>query len=271
MEMGAFLNASMNISSAMPEITGNTFRDSLIVALSGKCSLSRLALRGGNGGRGAAIRVETGATLVLDTVVLRENIAPFSGGGIFVSTSSAATVTNSLFLQNMAAMTHVGYSRGGAVCNEGNLVVSDSTFLSNTASNTVSQAAGGALFNVGLAQVERSVFLNNKALGGMVGEGGAVATYRNGSQLELSHCVVSNNSATISGGAVFAQSALTMRHCKVEFNEAAVGAALRTTPETPEPLLVNVSMGSNVALMEHAQVDGIQEFLRPDNFRNGPW
>ena len=78
-EVGAFLNASMNISSAMPEITGNTFRDSLFVVLSGKCSVSRVALRGGNGGRGAAIRVETGAMLVLDTVVLRENIAPFSG------------------------------------------------------------------------------------------------------------------------------------------------------------------------------------------------
>ena len=127
------------------------------------------------------------------------------------------------------------------------------------------------MYNVGRAEVEWTVFMNNKALGGMVGEGGAVATYRNGSQLELSQCVLSNNTATISGGGVFAQSELTMRHCWVEFNEAVVGAALRTTPDAPAPLIMNVTMERNLLLTEHAQIDGIQEFLRPDNFRNGPW
>ena len=268
---GSALNSSINYSAAMPEITGNGFRDSLIVVMSGVCNISCVALRGGNGGRGAAVRLEPEATLHLDTVVLLENNAPSSGGGIYVSEHAVASVSNCLFFNNMASISHVGIARGGALFNEGTVVVLRSTFESNTASSIVSQAAGGAIYNLGDFKAEWSVFTKNSAAGGTVGEGGALATFKNGSTMELFQCILTNNTASISGGAIFAQSALTMRHCTVEFNQALVGSAIRTTPESPEPLLINVSMTDRPSLSEHSQIDGVQEFIRPDNFRNGPW
>ena len=44
--VGSFLNSSTDFSAALPEITGNGFSDSLIVVLQGKCSISRIVLRG---------------------------------------------------------------------------------------------------------------------------------------------------------------------------------------------------------------------------------
>ena len=82
---------------------------------------------------------------MLDTVILRENTAPYSGGGIFVSASSSATIMNSLFMQNTAATRHVSHARGGAVCNEGSIVVKDSTFLSNIASSLPCRRLQGCL------------------------------------------------------------------------------------------------------------------------------
>ena len=107
----------MNHSVIMPEITGNGFRDSLIVVMSGVCNMSHVALRGGNGGRGAAVRLEPEAILHLDTVLLRENNAPSSGGGIYVSNHAVATVSNSLFFNNIASINHVGLASGGALFN----------------------------------------------------------------------------------------------------------------------------------------------------------
>jgi predicted outer membrane repeat protein len=107
-------------------------------------------------------------------------------------------------------------SSGGAIHSSGTLLVTDSTFHTNSVSNDVSQASGGAVFNIGQATITDSVFLYNTAVGNMVGEGGALSTSRIGTVLDVVRCSFVNNSASHSGGGIFAQGYLKLLHCQFE-------------------------------------------------------
>lgn len=77
---------------------------------------------------------------------------------------------------------------GGAICNEGNLTISNCSFEDNYAGNL----GGGAIFNIGNLTVSNSSFLNNHAT-----SGGAISNECN---ITVSNCSFINNSASIVGG-----------------------------------------------------------------------
>ena len=263
----------LNLSSHLnlPTISGNGFADSLIVVTAGRCMLHNIVLENGKGGRGGAVHVQTDATITLDRVVLRNNVSPSQGGGLFVARQSSAVVKHSLFYANVAIKTYVGMSSGGAIHSSGTLLVTDSTFHTNSVSNDVSQASGGAVFNIGQATITDSVFLYNTAVGNMVGEGGALSTSRIGTVLDVVRCSFVNNSASHSGGGIFAQGYLKLLHCQFENHSAIIGPTLRVTPEAPAPSLKNISFFDDVCESEFVASDGYNEFLKPNNFRVGPW
>ena len=80
----------------LPTISGNGFAD-----------LHNVVLENGKGGRGGAVHVQTDATITLDRVVLRKNVSPSQGGGLFVARQSSAVVKHSLFYANVAIKTYV--------------------------------------------------------------------------------------------------------------------------------------------------------------------
>ena len=269
-------NPTLNLVSSnenhLPIISGNGFADSLVTVSSGQCSLEYLILQDGKGGHGGAIQVKTNAKITLDHVILRNNLSPAAGGGLFVSKYSTAIVKGSFFYNNKAIMMYVGQASGGAIHNRGNLTVSDSTFYSNIAGNIQSQASGGGLYNVGQANISFSNFLFNQANGNMVGEGGAIATFRINTALNVHVCSFINNSAAHSGGAVFAQGYVQLMDCIFDNSTAgSVGPTIRITPDAPEPSLNNISVHNDACEIEYAGSDGYAEFLKPDNFRDGPW
>ena len=256
----------------LPVIQGDgLFADSLFVAASGNCSLRSIVLQNGKGGRGGAVRVEEAATLTLNNVLFRNNLSPTRGGGLFVSQNSKVTILNSLFYGNTAKMEYVGMSGGGAIHNRGITTISSSTFRSNSVISTMSHASGGAIINFGQLQVLHSEFTLNEANGAMVGEGGALSTYRNGTLLDVSDCTFSNNSATHGGGAAYSQGQINMLNCYFEYNSALIGPTLRISPDAPQPSMKNISVHNNVCESEYVSGEGYSEFLKPDNFRVGPW
>lgn len=267
-------NAILNTASShlsLPVITGTGFADSLVVATAGNCTLFKVVLTGGKGAKGGAVRVDATATLNLVGVIFRNNQSPSQGGGLFVAMHGVAAVQHSLFYANVATMTYVGQSGGGAIHNRGTLVVAGSTFNQNIVRSVSSQASGGAVYNVGNATVRDCSFILNEAQGNMVGEGGALSTYRKNTLLEVAGCTFSNNSATHSGGGVFAQGFMKLTSCFFEFHSAVVGPTLRVTPDAAQPEVSDVSIHIDVLESEYAGSDGYNEFLKPDNFRTGPW
>ncbi|MCL2116220.1 MAG: Ig-like domain repeat protein, partial [Methanobrevibacter sp.] len=109
------------------------------------------------------------------------NATSDSGGAIL--NYGDMSVSDSTFINN-TANTH-----GGAICNYGDMSVSDSTFINNTAN-----VNGGAIWNNGDMSVSDSTFINNTA-----NTGGAILNFRN---MSVSDSTFINNTANAAGGAI---------------------------------------------------------------------
>jgi predicted outer membrane repeat protein len=104
---------------------------------------------------GGGIRNE--GTLTLTDCILSSNTSSGgNGGGLANSAGKTANVTNCTFSGNTA------YYSGGGIANEGTLVVTNSTFSNNHAT----QSYGGGLYNHGTATVNNSSFSGNTASDG---------------------------------------------------------------------------------------------------------
>jgi len=99
---------------------------------------------------------ESGATLALNNITIAHGRAPSgqAGGGVFVDTSAALTVTNCTFLGNSSSD-----DSGGAIAvnAQGAATVINSTFTGNKAHG------GGAILNIGTLTVTNSTFDGNSA------------------------------------------------------------------------------------------------------------
>lgn len=113
------------------------------------------------------------------------------GGAIDVQGNVSLQITNVRLSGNNA-------NHGGAIKNEGAIVISGSTLSNNTA-----QAWGGAIFNDGVITITHSALLTNTANG----FGGAIYTSviapRGGAVIETS--TISGNSAAQDGGGIYAE------------------------------------------------------------------
>lgn len=104
------------------------------------------------GNNGGAIQVQ-GALAIEDSVV-RDNVAAASGGGIATGTSTVASISRTLFQNNVATT-----QSGGAIRNNNVLTVTSSSFVDNRA-----QAIGGAIATG--TPVQGSVAINGSCFRG---------------------------------------------------------------------------------------------------------
>ena len=178
-------------------------------------------------GKGGAILVNAGSTLLVENGVFKDNAA-WRGGAIANMESSPLIVRNSYFEGNAASggeYTSEGVATGGALFHgTGSFKVENSTFVKNTA-----QHAGGAIGSVfdqvNAVEISGSKFNENTAM-----YGGALAIYYG---LVLENSEFTNNSVTANddgGGAI-----VLGGHAKVDMagtaftnNKANIGGAIST-------------------------------------------
>ncbi|MFN8445322.1 MAG: choice-of-anchor Q domain-containing protein [Caldilineaceae bacterium] len=175
--------------------------------------------RGGVSSAGAAIYSDQGAQI--SGSYFEDNLGG-TGGAVF--TQQSANITNTQFISNSS--TAGGSNPGGALfVNNGLLVVVDSSFTQNQASNdggalfarqvtitntdflsNTSTHNGGAVYSGGTTRVTDSLFENNLAYvnGGSSINGGAL--FINGALSTINSDYISNTVLNL-GGAIFAQSA----------------------------------------------------------------
>lgn len=184
--------------------------------------LDGVTIRGGNADstppnhQGGGIR-SSGASVMLNQCVVRENRANGAGGGIYVEGAAGTmTISNSALSQNQS-----GASGGAVRANvAANLTVQDCMLSNNTATsggaisvNTTAVLMDGAHFQVNVASsfggaaefassnpdIVRSTFAANSASGGGA-SGGALRFV--GSFGRIVSCRFLGNSATLHGGAI---------------------------------------------------------------------
>lgn len=123
----------------------------------GTSTFSQVTLRNGriadNSASGATLKSSFG-TLTLKNVTIEDSFANLMGGAIANEASATVHILDSRLLNNISATSTHG---GGAVFNQGTLIVQRSTFKGNTANR------GGAITNWGVLGVSDSTFDSNQA------------------------------------------------------------------------------------------------------------
>ena len=152
--------------------------------------------------------IKTGGFIAVTDCLFARNIGQ-NGGAIF--DQDDVTVTDSTFRYNRAT------NEGGAIAAESPLTVSDSVFTANTAG-----ATGGAIW--GSAAVTGSIFRRNTAP-----QGGAIA---NTFYLSLSNSNVHNNTAAGFGGGLWNRGQADITHSYIKHNTAGIdgGGIYNTGP-----------------------------------------
>jgi hypothetical protein len=138
------------------------------------------------------------------------NVITFSGGGL---TRTFFVMSNTeLALVNLTVFNGGPHADGGAVLNNGTLIVTNVTFLSNTTVPTSSYVGGGAIFNTGLLTVTNSWFIGN-----MGKYGGAIQSAQG--MAFISGTTFMSNTAQAWGGAIDNDGAVALQIINSVFHD----------------------------------------------------
>ena len=149
------------------------------------------------------------------------------GGCMALDAASSATIISSRFANNLAPgpasfCQFAGVGQGGAIYNDGTLIISDSTFVQNQAPGSSgspnpygnagppglpSAGQGGAIYSTGTLILNGCAFANNLVVGGMYGGVG------------------NTQGAPGEGGAVWSSGTLAVTNCTLAANSAIGGSA----------------------------------------------
>ena len=203
-------------------LSGNTARrdggalyngDTSVLTIASTTLASNLADSDNDGdGEGGAIFTEGGATLTLNTSILRANTA--RAGGALYNDDASLTLDSNLFELNMAkggvsGALGNGTGVGGAIYNSvgGTLVLTKGVFTTNSASDD-----GGAIQNYGTLGMTGTEFLNNIAgvdslRSGDTDKGRGGAIFNDDGSVILTSVEFNQNQSFGQGGALFNQDA----------------------------------------------------------------
>ena len=201
-------------------ITGGNDGAGVLVANNVNATLSNVIVSG-NGkldsdASGGGVWIADGATLdILDSQFLM-NKAEIDGGAIY--NSGILTVKRSTFTDNV-----VVDDAGAIYNNDGTVTIDQSTFTRNVARG-LSHSNGGAISNVnGPVTVRNSTFESNEAQG----NGGAIASFFTGANVQIENSTFSGNVADTSGGAAYRFSdMMTFSHTTIVRNSSPIGAGV---------------------------------------------
>jgi len=156
-------------------------------------------------------------TLKMDGVTMRNNkCIEFSRGAIMVSAPDGKVIINNCTFENNT--TERGF--GGVIHSNADMIITDSTFVSNTAD------AAGAVFAIGAEVIiENCEFKNNRAytdLDPVGGNGGGALQFQDGSVVTITNCDFTGNTTDSAGGVLLAyvDTEVTFNHCNMIDNEA---------------------------------------------------
>ncbi|MBI5459795.1 pseudomurein-binding repeat-containing protein, partial [Methanobacterium sp.] len=172
---------------------GHTASNGGAICNSGTLIIENCTLNNNTATYGGAIYSDQMGMLVVVNSTFKNNSA-FFGGAVFNNAStpnSSGTIIDSTFTSNNA----VSMGNGGAICNSDDAYL----YLANLifTNNTSHEGRGGAIHNQGNLIVTNSNFTGNSAINGM---GGAISNL-NG-ECGVDNCTFSNNIARL-GGAIY--------------------------------------------------------------------
>jgi uncharacterized repeat protein (TIGR01451 family) len=160
-------------------------------------------------GSGGGVYADTGSPLVMWGVAVLSNTSMNNGGGAFAR--SNVTLFSVLYQNNECITPQCG---GGGLLSTGNLVVSNTQFLSNRSGD-----AGGAVLAIANTDLINSLFVDNQCRGddsGFCAGGGLQA-----GNLAVTNTAFLSNTSTSIGGGAFAFGKVTLNGVLFQNNQCA--------------------------------------------------
>jgi uncharacterized repeat protein (TIGR01451 family) len=217
-------------------------------------TITGVTIQGGNTtGGGGGIRVQNGSSLTLNQVIVlnnaaqasggglsalnsnvtligttvRKNIGVVGGGGLVTAGGGSLTITNSLVADNSTSSSVPGDGGGGfLLAGTGDVNITDTEVAGNT-----TPGDGGGLLNTGAAKLTISscTFNDNHALG----QGGGL-NLQTTLPCRLTNVTISGNSAGLSGGGLFnvGSGDKRLQNATIAFNTAVTGGGLFSAAST---------------------------------------
>jgi predicted outer membrane repeat protein len=225
-------------------------------------TIRNITLTRGNSGAqpfGGLVLVNANTRLDVDNVIMRNSLAPTSGGAIAAAPGTILNVTNSRFISNLSA-------NGGAIATSALTTVTGSVFTNNNASGgeggaiqsyaqnlTVRSSQfggngarlGGAIYK---RDAEFDVFESNFGGNTASQNGGAIYSLATTTRARVSNSYLNGNSATLDGGAIFAEKYLVLFRSSLSGNTARKGGALRV--DGGGAFIDSVTLDNNSATLE---------------------
>lgn len=136
-------------------------------------------------------------------------------GGGMVNLESSPTVSNCIFLENIAGTGPAGGIGGGVYNRNSNFDISNCYFIDNKASN-----GAGMRNDSSNVKIENCKFLSNISFN----DGGGLVNLNSSSV--VSYCIFANNKASGDGGALFNNGELSLLNCTIAKNSSRYGGGL---------------------------------------------
>ncbi len=160
--------------------------------------------------------INANVPLTLDGLTVSHGLGPPDGGGVYANPGSTLTINNSTFSDNHSSTAVDISSYGGGIDSFGTLIITNSTFSSNTA--VVS--GGGVMVSGGSLTVSNSIFSGNSA-----SYGGGVRSL--GGPMTITKSIFSGNSAVSYGGGIYNPvGTLAISESTFSSNTAGAGGAI---------------------------------------------
>ncbi len=194
------------------------------------------------GSNGGGINLNNG--LSLSGTQFISNAAHDQGGGVLQwNAGYTVTVINARFERNTAR------SKGGGASVNSTLIISNSTFVSNTVdSGNDNSTFGGGLYASGPNQIAASTFVGNSALclnGGSCSDANGGGLYDNGGNVALTDVVFQGNEAGRMGGGLYSENSSPVLS-RVIFRGNTAGWGGGFSHRVGSPWLVNVLFSGNL-------------------------
>lgn len=180
-----------------------------------------IRLEGHTLNRGLAARANYGQVICIrEGSTLSLNLGTVTGG--YGGAGGAIQNDGDLVIEKVNVLNNTADDRGGGICNNGTMTMKDCIISGNNCNDHTSPSGGGGLFNASgaTASLTRVTITGNNA---NVWGGGGICNY---GDLTLKNCTISDNMANYNGGGIWhgAQGALapslTLENCTITHNHA---------------------------------------------------
>jgi hypothetical protein len=217
---GGGISNNENLTIADSTITGNTGTDGGGITNKGTLTITNTTISNNSaGGRSFGGGINNSGTLKVTDSTISGNTAGV-GGGIASGINGTVEVINSTISDNSSTLIGVSsFDGGGGISSSGGiLTVTNSTISGNTA-----VAEGGGIRNSGTLTVSSSTISGNRVTATrseipdetiVIGEGGGIFN-DNSSTATLTNTIISDNTASISGGGVSNRGTLTVTNSTI--------------------------------------------------------